>query len=179
MSKQSLALGFLILANPSPANAQAILAMAPPSHGGWLKVTSTSPTTSSCVRSRGSCFRVVISVASATKDDVEVMAVSEVNSQLHEAIGVADSGAVCEGSKLGGLPLAESTYDMSLRRHGEPAIVSASAPGRIVVEYGCDGDLGRGQNVSWNIVLAVNSPKGELIKGSYSFPDTPLRAAPR
>jgi hypothetical protein len=68
---------------------------------------------------------------------------------------------------------------MSLQRHGEPAIVSASAPGRIVVEYGCDGALARGQTVSWNIVLAVNSPQGELIKGSYSFPDTPLRAASR
>jgi hypothetical protein len=161
------------------SGAQTIVASSPPSHGGWLKVTSSAPITGPCVRSRGNCFRVVISVASATKDDVEVMAVSEVNSQLHEATGVADSGAVCEGSKLGGLPLAESTYDMSLRRHGEPAIVSAAAPGRIVVEYGCDGPLGRGQKVSWNIVLAVNSPEGELIKGSYSFPDTALKVAPR
>jgi hypothetical protein len=167
------------LACTSLANAQVVVAAAPASHGGWLKVTSTPPIASPCSRSRGSCFRVVISVASATKDDVEVMAVSEVGSLLHEATGVADSGAVCEASKLGGLPLAESTYDMSLRRHGEPAIVSASAPGRIVVEYGCDGALGRGQNVSWNIVLAVNSPEGELIKGSYSFPDTPLRVTPR
>ena len=162
-----------------PLSAQAIVATDPPSHAGWLKVTSSSPITGPCVRSRGSCFRVVISVASATEDEVEVMAVSEVNSLLHEATGVSDNGAVCEGSKLGGLPLAESTYDMSLQRHGEPAIVSASAPGRIVVEYGCDGALARGQTVSWNIVLAVNSPQGELIKGSYSFPDTPLRAASR
>jgi hypothetical protein len=174
-----LGIGLLAIGWPSLASAQVVVAVSPPSHGGWLKVTSTAPITGPCVRSRGNCFRVVISVGSATRDDVEVMAVSEVNSLLHEAAAVADNGAVCEGSKLSGLPLAESTYDMSLRRHGEPAIVSASAPGRIVVEYGCDGALGRGQNVSWNIVLAVNSPKGELIKGTYSFPDTPLKAAPR
>ncbi len=163
----------------SLAHAQVIVAADPPSHGGWLRVTSGPPMAGACVRARRDCFRVVISVASTTTDEVEVMAVSEVNSLLHEATGVSDSGAVCEGSKLGGLPLAESTYNMSLLRHGEPAIVTTNSPGRIVVEYSCDGTLRPGQNVSWSIVLAVNSPDGELIKGSYTFPETPIRTSPR
>ncbi|HEY0085626.1 MAG TPA: hypothetical protein VGB65_06920, partial [Allosphingosinicella sp.] len=172
-----VALAFL--ACSSAAAGQTIPAANPPSHGGWLKVTSSRPIGGRCQRSRGDCFRVVISAASATDDEVEVMAVSEVNSDLHEATGFSDAGAVCEGTKLGGLPLAESTYDMSLRRHGEPAIVSAASPGRIVVEYSCDSSFGPGQSVSWNIVLAVQSDNGELIKGSYTFPDTPVQTAPR
>ena len=98
------------------------------------------------------------------------MAVSEVNRLLFEAEAITSSGAVCRGYKLGGLPVAESTWDLSLHPHGQPAIISDRNPGRLIVEFVCDGRVGRGDTASWSLSFAIFD-EGELNAGAYAFPE--------